>query len=331
MGGINECQCMGCGRQETFYNCADIEIQPADFQADSGFISTEINIHEPIFLISDKNLTDSKIDLFRRSLPVFMSPTTHEIHKHGLVLNNLLHSHTDRTPNRVMGIVGSLPSKTPSLSLWNKDHSHIKFQANMTFPLQLVSFPSGKGYSSSFWDRLSRKPVKPSWSAPLNRPTVASFWENISPRSTSSTFTGRNTGRLIQAGYLPSRSHFYDPKSSDSFIFPLFSLHSTLQPTVVKNGDCYPTSRNYRCKGKGAYSNTKGIDRWCQRNCRQNNCVPFMCECGCDDVVVSDTKCHAVGAYEDLPGMDEWCIRTCTGGGKCPSKMCSVKECQNGS
>lgn len=330
MGGINECQCMGCGRQETFYNCADIEIQGADFQPDSNFVSTEINVHEPVFLISDKNLTDSKIDDFRRTLPTFMSPTPHEIHKHGLTANKRLFPINDRTKNIVMGIIrdaiGNIQSDTSSPL-----NSHIKFKANLTFPLNLVSFQKGKDYSTSFWDRLSRKPNKSSLEAPQKRTKAKSFWENISPRTTSSTFPSRKTGRLIQARYAPSHSRFFNHKSSDSMIFPLFSLQSTLRPTVVKNGDCYPTSRNYRCKGVGQYSNTRGISQWCRNNCSPNHCFKFVCECGCDDVVVSETKCHAVGPYEDVFGMDEWCSRTCSGNGKCPASVCSVKDCQNGS
>ncbi|CAC5390661.1 unnamed protein product [Mytilus coruscus] len=340
MGGINECQCMGCGRQETFYNCADIEIRSDTFFSDSAFVSTETNIHKPLFLISDKNLTDSSIERFRQTLPVFDSPNALEIRKGESSklkpsYNDKLQQTKDISKNVLKDAVSNIKDKHDHVKWikpsWQTGSPHIKFKANMTFPLKITPSKKNIEKKRSFWEKnLGEASPLTTWNTASGSLKQMSFWEKISAKATPKLLIKPKPGSLLLTRFVPKQTdiYFFPANSGDSITYPLFS--PTRQRATTKNGDCYSTSPNYRCKAKGQYSSTRGMDQWCLNNCKSNHCVKTMCECGCDDVIVREKKCHAVGAFEDIYGMDEWCSRICSQK-SCPPNVCSVKDCQNGS
>lgn len=358
MGGINECQCMGCGRQETFFNCADIEIITDNSQNQRSFVSTEINIHKPLFLISGENLTDSDIQAFLENMPVLESPRIPEIRKHDRSPSSRKLTYLDRillgqstkkqfqtfTRDSLVDVKVKPAqfnwTKASSDTLnWQTDSPYVMFKANISFPFRInqnTNIKKDEVKRMTFWEKISRKP-KPStfWDTVMRNPKPTTFWDKISQQTVPKLFVKSKTiktGRHNQPRYVPLRSsnlfYYKSLPVGDSITYPLFPV--SRHATSVRNGDCHSNSPSYRCKGVGQYANTRGIDQWCISNCRSNHCVKFMCECGCDDSVQPETKCHAVGAFEDIHGMDEWCSQICSQK-SCPSNVCSVKDCQNGS
>jgi len=114
----------------------------------------------------------------------------------------------------------------------------------------------------------------------------------------------------------------------DSVIFTLFN-QSNISLTTKKpvQPKCDKTSPLFHCKGRGFYTTTPNINKWCTLNCRAGNCQIHMCLCGCGKLTDVVDKCHAIGSFASIHGMDEWCRSVCSKH-KCPSNICNVKACQ---
>lgn len=71
MGGNNMCDCMGCGKQEQFYNCADIEIKSAAISDPSvpRYLSVLGSVRTPSFLLSTENSSEATMQHLRDHVP----------------------------------------------------------------------------------------------------------------------------------------------------------------------------------------------------------------------------------------------------------------------
>lgn len=69
MGGINNCAEMGSGRQEQFYNCADVAIVKK--QSDTMFERPLLSLHENIYIVPHEltyNLTRDELEILKEEI-----------------------------------------------------------------------------------------------------------------------------------------------------------------------------------------------------------------------------------------------------------------------
>lgn len=348
MGGVNSCAEMGSGRQEQFYNCADVEI--VSKRKDAMYERPLLSIHENIYLVPHEltyNLTAEELDLlkdeirkitpgmkqtipngflepleFNYTLPIpfdkFFSKSVSDLHGPWHWLENVTHTdgHHDHTHH----------------DHTHHDHAHHDHTHSVTTT-----------------DTITPPPIKPMQTEP---PPDILRDGMIVPPPPSIELTmedGLNESRRRQTGdpvgdqrriVAPRKSPMY--AIGDSFVFPVFrknrirdrvtSMQSTTSSSVsTDNGvsatleECTVHSPKFHCVGKGQYKDNKGINKWCLNHCQKDSCVEFMCECGCHTPVVKP-KCRANGPFQIMPFMNEWCKDTCDAG-ICPPNICIVDEC----
>ena len=120
-------------------------------------------------------------------------------------------------------------------------------------------------------------------------------------------------------------SRFF-PEYTPPFMFTL--RDRGLSPLMFYPG-CNVNSDEFRCVARGIYKQSPGINKWCEVNCKMNNCVHFMCDCSCEDKFSPRiSRCRAVNKFRRVEGMDQWCAANCKVG-YCPSAMCSIPHCIN--
>ena len=114
------------------------------------------------------------------------------------------------------------------------------------------------------------------------------------------------------------------PEYTPPFMFPL--RNRGLSPLGIFPG-CDVNSDEFRCVARGIYKQSPGVNKWCEVNCKMNNCVHFMCECSCEEKFSPKiSRCRAVNKFRGVEGMDQWCAANCKVG-YCPSAMCSIPHC----
>ena len=118
-------------------------------------------------------------------------------------------------------------------------------------------------------------------------------------------------------------SRFF-PEYTPPFIFPLRG--KSLASLTLPSG-CDVTSDEFKCVARGIYNQSPGVNKWCEMNCKVNNCVSFMCECSCEEKFTANiSRCRAVNKFRGVEGMDQWCAANCKVG-YCPPQMCSLPHC----
>ena len=118
-------------------------------------------------------------------------------------------------------------------------------------------------------------------------------------------------------------SRFF-PEYTPPFMFPL--RNRGLSPLQFFPG-CDVNSDEFRCVARGIYKQSPGINKWCEVNCKMNNCVHFMCDCSCEEKFSPRiSRCRAVNKFRGVEGMDQWCAANCKVG-YCPGAMCSIPHC----
>ncbi|XP_033735107.1 uncharacterized protein LOC117323780 [Pecten maximus] len=339
MGGINMCECMGCGKQEQIYNCADVEITPNPGTATSqpfGFIPVKPN---PTFLSSPENQSYILRQRLREQLPVFpwpnglliphnmMEPSStsrrsdHAQHKdtagHTGVINRMLLSelHNNAPLPYIKGIDPAriLPGILPSINFT----ATFNPQGNST---RRSSFNHIIQSNTRHQMKSTPPVVKPlPTTTPVKHVLDFKKWNftEYSPRPSKYNISPTDK-KINNTGYA----------SGDSILYPLFTPAEQSSPALsLRNKSCDILSSNFKCKGNGQHSNTPDIEEWCLVNCRAGNCVKDICLCGCG--VLHDPQrhfCHGIGVFASIPGMDMWC-RTVCDQQKCPANICDVQTC----
>ena len=116
------------------------------------------------------------------------------------------------------------------------------------------------------------------------------------------------------------------PEYTPPFMFPLRrkGLGSVRLPI-----GCDVNSDEFRCVARGIYNQSPGVNKWCEINCKVNNCPLFMCDCACEERFSPRiSRCRAVNKFRGVEGMDQWCAANCKVG-YCPPEMCSIPHCIN--
>ena len=319
---------MGCGRQEQFFNCADVEIRPRPPNT-TLYDSTKLNVHEPLFIIPP-NLNKTGIEIFQRAIEAFPDVRSGV----GFPFNFI-------QPGESASPVGTQPTQADTLGLGRMTLNDILYN---THPGQqpIGRMPKIKGINVEPDITWPRSPVFPGQATPP--PVIPPAEQPPPPISLAPDTRQPSTSRPLQPDIqrlgipIPIETGRYNVlrnisprengRGASSMTIPIFDAFSTqrVRTTPPPKEPCTPRSANFVCRGKGQYLNTKGIDKWCLRNCRQGNCAyKFMCDCGCGRME-RDRRCHAIGTFGSIPGMDEWCTNVCSGT-SCPSNVCNVSKC----
>ena len=147
---------------------------------------------------------------------------------------------------------------------------------------------------------------------PTVLPTTGS---SVSVRATTSPNT-----QFVSVSNILSR---FFPEYTPPFMFPLRGKSLTSLPLPHR---CDVTSDEFRCVARGIYNLSPGVNKWCELNCKANNCVTFMCKCSCEEKLSTRSRCRAVNKFRRVEGMDQWCAANCKVG-YCPPHMCSIPHC----
>lgn len=335
MGGINSCADMGSGRQEQFYNCADVAIVPK--RSDTLFERPLLSLHENIYLVPHEltyNLTNDELELLKDEIRK-ISPGMKQTIPNGF-LEPLEFNFTFPMPVDTMfgkGVNGL--NQPPFWWLENAtlgDHTH---EPAHEHPSQKVKTPP---------------PIKPVQTKPppnilikgLSIPPPPSiellFEDGINESRTKPPSVPMNERTSVATS---KKSPMY--AIGDSFVFPMFKKTlirdpanvvrtTTTAPVVTDSAlsgageSCTVFSPKFHCVGRGQYKDTAGISEWCLDHCQREGCVEFMCECGCHKPVTKK-QCRATGSFQMLPNMNEWCTRLCKTRSSCPPNICNVNEC----
>ncbi|KAK3092918.1 hypothetical protein FSP39_008856 [Pinctada imbricata] len=353
-GGINKCACMGCGQQEQFFNCADIEIR-SRLQNDTFYERTRPNLHEPLFMLppSASNISDSDVQRLQQFIAAFPDPKGMEMP----VQFNFMSQDPfpfDKTlstgdkPREIVPVGMGAPSfldklfmnfgsetkpirPLPKIRGINVDFEKPKETPTAT---ETTSYSQRRETTTKASTTFRPTFIPPPVIVPKERPPPPI---SIVPFGVYSTTTEATPPTLKRLGIPIQMTDMYDivTPSADSgqmgsaMTIPLFSAFSASSDNGSSQSkeECKPSSPTFRCRGKGQYLNTEGIDKWCVMNCRTGNCATFMCECDCGKIRVKEKSCHAIGTFESIPGMDEWCTNVCAGD-NCPSNVCNVEKCR---
>ncbi|XP_069119289.1 uncharacterized protein [Argopecten irradians] len=348
MGGINRCECMGCGKQEQIYNCADVSITPNPGAATSqpfGFIPVKPS---PTFLSSPENQSYILRQRLREQLPVFpwpnglliphnmMEPSSsassrfdHNDNGHrdtnaGVINRMLLNDLNSNVPlPYIKGIDPSriLPGILPSINFTATFNQNFTGRSPFNHLIQSsVHRPHPHPHHRHHQVKSTPSVVKTvPTTTPANQALNFRKW-NFTEYSTSPSENkiSPTDKKINNTGY----------SSGDSILYPLFTPAKKSSPTIpMKNKTCDVYSPEFNCKGIGQHSKTPDIEEWCLVNCQAGNCVKDICICGCG--ILRDPKrhfCHGIGVFASVPGMDAWCRSVCDQT-KCPANICDVQTC----
>ncbi|XP_060070546.1 uncharacterized protein LOC132550493 [Ylistrum balloti] len=341
MGGINRCECMGCGKQEQIYNCADVAITPNPGTATSqpfGFIPVKPS---PTFLSSPENQSYIFRQRLREHLPVFPWPNglliPHNMMEPSSTLGRYDSSENGHRENGVhTGVINrmlldELNNNTPLPDIKGIDLSRflpgilpsINFTATFS-PQQRGNFTETTSLNRVIQSK-TRHLMKstPSGVYMSSTTTPASpvldfrKWNFTEYSAKSSQNDTSPTDKINNTGYT----------SGDSILYPLFTPTQKIPTLPPRNTTCDVMSPTFRCKGIGQHSDTPDIENWCLVNCRAGNCVKDICLCGCGTLHDPQRHfCHGVGVFASIPGMNTWCRTVCVKQ-RCPANICDVKTC----
>ncbi|XP_045183844.1 uncharacterized protein LOC123542202 [Mercenaria mercenaria] len=360
--GEDTCKCLGCGKQEQYVNCADIEITPTGGwpKEQTGSGSTQDSIPVIPVVIQPTRSTqqnpnttiiEEKIDTSMKQLASIIdhtsAPTTTHLSpsREVVSLPPILNIPTLNVTS-VNNVVKSIHLQQTHLAKVKTTSISPTLRTSVTSP-SIIS-PSGAprvlmtaaprvGQQVITLDAIRREIVKKLGSEVTNGMKI--FF--TPPKETGQTprpVTSRPQHvRLPAAPPRPevpntqfvSVSNILD-RFYPNYITPLlFSLAQPKTSGSKTTAGCDVTSDEFRCKARGIYNQSPGISKWCEINCRASNCVTFMCECSCEDKAKSqNTSCHAIAEFHGVEGMDQWCIANCKVG-YCPANTCSVEDCMN--
>jgi len=171
-------------------------------------------------------------------------------------------------------------------------------------------------------------PVTPSpvFHTPLPRPRVVDQQFVPSIR----TVPDNRIGTHLPNTQFVSVSNILDRFYMSPLLLSLARSRSRPSAPVLPPG-CDVNSDEFRCKSIGIHRLSPGTSKWCEINCKASNCVPFMCECGCEDKSKSrptmpSSSCHAIAEFKGVEGMDDWCRANCKVG-YCPANTCAIEDC----
>ncbi|KAL4216302.1 hypothetical protein ACF0H5_024028 [Mactra antiquata] len=347
--GDDNCKCLGCGKQEQYVNCADIEIAPMDGWSVETTTSTPAGRKDttPITRALDsitstrvadqiQNTTISSTDAFSGIKPKSQQTTDSGM---GIqtstdsvklidssflnftnVSSNISSIKSKQKPIRIRQTTSTLQKYVTPLTPPNISPPSLTRTSPKTFfggPQRVKTLSDvrksilGSELQSGAAVFLNPPPkgigVNTITNTPLVRPPVRGGRFQVPSRST------------VPNTHFPSVSNILNRFYMTPFLFPGSNIN--LPP------GCDVFSDEFRCKARGIYNQSPGISKWCEINCRASNCVPFMCECSCEDKMKNQTsKCHAIAEFHGVEGMDLWCVANCKVG-YCPANTCSVEDC----
>ncbi|KAJ8311616.1 hypothetical protein KUTeg_010971, partial [Tegillarca granosa] len=76
-----------------------------------------------------------------------------------------------------------------------------------------------------------------------------------------------------------------------------------------------------RCHALPTWKHFPHMDEWCDINCKNGNCPPCRCYCGCPDILFQN-PCQGQGDLAFDVKMDNWCWRECCEA-ECPMDKCT--------
>lgn len=329
MGGINNCAEMGSGRQEQFYNCADVAIVKK--QSDTMFERPLLSLHENIYIVPHEltyNLTRDELEILKEEIRK-ISPGMKQTIPNGF-LEPLEFNFTFPMP--IDQMFGKPPTELNQPPFWWLDnmtkmepphvhiHDHPSKEPKTPPPVKAVQ---------------TRPPPDILRTAPLPPPPAIELTLEDGINESRIKVTRDRTNDKDRVA-TPRKSPMY--AVGDSFVFPVFKRNlvrkpatvapsTTVKPLVSSTAEeCTVFSPKFRCVGKGQYNETEGIVQWCIDHCQKDSCVDFMCECGCN-LPIAEPKCRANGVFQMMPSMNEWCTRVCQPGRLCPANVCNVELC----
>ena len=107
---------------------------------------------------------------------------------------------------------------------------------------------------------------------------------------------------------------------------------TTSQPkSTTTTAPKYTSRPDMKCTAIGAWEGSPSQDRWCDINCRIDNCPPNLCHCdvtmttkarSASTVAPGGKKtCRSKGDWPNKDSMDRWCARNCPLG-NCSDDVC---------
>lgn len=343
MGGINRCECMGCGKQEQFYNCADVAITPNPGTSTTqpfGFLPVKPN---PSFLLSPEHQSYIFVQRLREQLPVFPWPS-------GMLIPHNMMSTSSRYDKSENGhgengdhmtsfddvLLSDINNITRGTLPDIKDDDIPGFHVPRTIsPSANTTLPPSSRENQTYVPSRSNSIQQQQSNQLVNdhMKSIDTFPHIYGLPITSPVSPTLDYRKWNFTEHVPKSSSTvsprYDSRVSDntrSILYPLFVTASPSPPTSSQNRTCDMSSPQFQCKGKAPHADTPDIESWCVVNCRAGNCVGHICVCGCGHVPEAVDQCHGIGVFASIPGMNKWCKAVCDKH-KCPSNICDVKTC----